>query len=129
MGIFIYQSKERGIRLGIYFSWGEYREAYHNTPVFYRGSFAAEPGVDTFVDTNGLTKGIVYINGFLLGRYWNIGPQRTLYVPGELLRENNTIEIMELYSSGKEIQVSCIDHSLLCESVSQDETLLGFELK
>ena len=109
--------------------WGNYRDEYMNTPVFYHGSFTAKPGVDTFIDTNGLTKGVIYINGFNLGRYWNIGSQRTLYVPGELLKENNTIEILELYSKEKELSVCCIDHSLLCESVSEDETLLGFELK
>lgn len=109
--------------------WGNYCDEYINTPVFYRGSFRATPGVDTFIDTNGLTKGVIYINGFNLGRYWNIGPQRTLYVPGELLKENNIIEILELYSQEKELTVSCIDHSLLCEPVSEDKTLLGFELK
>ena len=110
-------------------AWGNYHDEYLNTPVFYRGSFQATHGVDTFIDTKGLTKGVIYINGFNLGRYWNIGPQRTLYVPGELLKEHNTIVILELYSQEKELTVSCIDHSLLCEPVSEDKTLLGFELK
>lgn len=60
------------------------------------------PGVDAFLryaDTN-LTKGQVWINGFPLGRYWSIGPQETLYIPGELLKEENEITIWELYSDG-----------------------------
>ena len=44
-------------------------------------------------------KGVVWINGFNLGRYWSIGSQQTLYVPGELLKEENNIEVFELYSN------------------------------
>ena len=43
-------------------------------------------------------KGIIWINGFNLGRYWKIGPQGTLYVPGELLKEHNTLTIPQLHS-------------------------------
>lgn len=109
--------------------WGKYCDEYKNTPVFYRGSFSAKPGVDTFIDTKGLVKGVIFINGFNLGRYWNVGPQRTLYVPGEILKENNTIEILELHSTKQSLTVSCLDHSLLTEPIAADETLLGFELK
>ena len=109
--------------------WGEYKEEYKNTPVFYKGTFSAKPGVDTFIDTKGLTRGVIYINGFNIGRFWNVGPQRTLYIPGELLKEYNTIEILELHSKSKSLTVSCIDHNLLTEPVGTDETLIGFELK
>ena len=109
--------------------WGKYCDEYKNTPVFYRGSFSAKPGVDTFIDTKGLVKGVIFINGFNLGRYWNVGPQRTLYVPGEILKENNTIEILELHSTKQTLTISCLDHSLLTEPIAADETLLGFELK
>ena len=34
----------------------------------------------------GFTKGCVFVNGFNLGRYWNVGPQKTLYVPAEVLK-------------------------------------------
>ena len=44
-----------------------------------------------------MTKGFVQINGFNVGRYWAIGPQDTLYIPGALLHEQNTIEVFELY--------------------------------
>lgn len=48
---------------------------------------------DTFLDMSGLTKGIVFINGFNLGRYWNVGPQQTLYCPGPFLRNGmNTVK-------------------------------------
>lgn len=77
-------------------------EAGTQEPRFFRGTFRAEPGVDTFVNfrVKGLRKGCIWINGFNLGRYWAIGPQDTLYVPGELLKEENTIDVFDLYSDG-----------------------------
>jgi beta-galactosidase len=57
-----------------------------NGPGFYAGTFqVAAPG-DTFLDTRGWTKGTVWVNGHHLGRFWDIGPQQTLYVPGPWLR-------------------------------------------
>ena len=43
-------------------------------------------------------KGVVWINGFNLGRYWNIGPYKTLYVPAPVLKEGrNQIVVLELH--------------------------------
>jgi beta-galactosidase len=45
----------------------------------------------------GLGKGIAWLNGFCLGRYWSRGPQRTLYVPGPVTRnEGNELVLLEL---------------------------------
>ena len=67
-------------------------------PCFYRGSFnAAASGTaaaDTFLDTAGWNKGFVWLNGRPLGRMWNIGPQRTLYVPGVWLKPRNNEAIV-----------------------------------
>jgi len=54
-------------------------------PAFYRGRFRVEGVGDTFLDVRKLNKGAVWINGHAIGRYWNIGPQDTLYVPGPWL--------------------------------------------
>lgn len=43
--------------------------------------------VDTFLRTDNFRKGFVVVNGFNIGRYWEIGPQKTLYVPKSLLKE------------------------------------------
>lgn len=48
---------------------------------------------DTFLDMSGWHKGIVFVNGFNIGRYFRVGPQQTLYVPGPLLRVGlNTVQ-------------------------------------
>ena len=56
-------------------------------PCFYRGTFTVDHPADTFLDTSNLTKGQLWINGHALGRFWNIGPQKTLYVPGPWLKQ------------------------------------------
>ncbi|WP_349305484.1 beta-galactosidase family protein [Bacillus sp. FJAT-50079] len=69
-------------------------------PIFYRGFFSVNEIGDTFVELPGWTKGVVFVNGFNLGRYWEIGPQETLYVPGPLLKQGkNEIVIFELHDS------------------------------
>ncbi|WP_285250030.1 beta-galactosidase family protein [Pseudarthrobacter sp. fls2-241-R2A-168] len=64
------------------------------------GSFTAEEPGDRYLRLDGWTKGNAFINGFNLGRYWSRGPQRTLYVPGPLIREGaNELAILELQGS------------------------------
>ncbi len=58
-----------------------------NQPAFYKGTFTVDKACDTFFKVPCGVKGNVWINGFNLGRYWNVGPQKTLYVPAPLLRE------------------------------------------
>jgi len=53
---------------------------------FYRGYFQVDDAKDTFLKLDNFTKGFVTINGINLGRYWEIGPQRTLYVPAGVLK-------------------------------------------
>lgn len=56
-------------------------------PAFFRGSFELSPAGGTFFDVSGLGKGVLFVNGNCAGRFWNVGPQRHLYVPGTWLRE------------------------------------------
>jgi beta-galactosidase len=73
-------------------------------PVFYKGELVIEDIMDTFVRLDGWTKGFVWINGFHLGRYWEKGPQRTLYLPGPLLREGtNELIVLELHGTEKPV--------------------------
>lgn len=68
-----------------------------DSPIFYQGHFNLKTVGDTFLDTKGWTKGVVWVNGYNLGRYWMIGPQQQLYVPGCWLHKGqNEIIIFEL---------------------------------
>ncbi|MET3938889.1 beta-galactosidase [Paenibacillus sp. PvP094] len=69
-------------------------------PAFYRGNFQVNEAQDTFLRLDHWTKGVVYVNGFNLGRYWDKGPQKTLYVPAPLLRQGvNEIIVFELHKT------------------------------
>ncbi|MFD8492702.1 beta-galactosidase family protein [Amycolatopsis sp. NPDC059657] len=66
-------------------------------PAVVRGEFELDEPADLFLDTAGWGKGMVWINGFALGRYWRRGPQRTLYVPRPVVRAGvNEIAVLEL---------------------------------
>jgi beta-galactosidase len=96
-----------------------------NLPYFFRGTFKAKAGVDTFIDTTKLNKGVIFINGFNLGRFWNIGPQYTLYVPGEILKDDNVIEVFEIYSNGKMPEVKGVTEHIF---INKEEKTHEFEL-
>jgi len=70
-------------------------------PVFFRGSFSLKSVGDTFLDMRKWAKGHVWVNGHHLGRFWNIGPQQSLYLPaGWLKKGRNTIVILDLENDG-----------------------------
>ena len=60
-------------------------DATGEAPAFYIGSFEVDTACDTFLDMRNFRKGVAFINGFNLGRYWEIGPARTMFVPAPLL--------------------------------------------
>lgn len=65
-------------------------------PAFYQFDFEVEEPDDTFLDLEGFGKGCAFINGFNLGRFWEIGPQKRLYLPAPLLKKgHNTIIVFE----------------------------------
>lgn len=69
-------------------------------PVFLKGNlYIDKTPNDTFLRLDGFKKGFVVINGFNLGRYYEIGPQKTLYVPAPVLKEGNN-EIIVFDSHG-----------------------------
>ncbi|MBR5445761.1 MAG: beta-galactosidase [Clostridia bacterium] len=96
-------------------------------PKLYSGTFSSIPGVDTFLSFYGrnMTKGQVWINGFAVGRYWAIGPQDTLYIPGDLLREENRIEILELYAKDTPPQAQFCDTHQLDRLTENTEVVLA----
>lgn len=82
-------------------------------PALYKGTFSLQKTGDTFLDMSQWGKGIVFVNGHNLGRYWSLGPQQTLYLPGCWLKTgNNEIVIFEQLGKGK-ASVSAINHPIL----------------
>ncbi len=70
-------------------------------PAFFQGTFTLRGVGDTWLDLRGWGKGVVWVNGHNLGRFWRIGPQRTLYVPGPWLRHGrNAVIILDLEPQG-----------------------------
>jgi beta-galactosidase len=66
-------------------------------PTAWRASFAADRPANHFLDTSGWGKGVAWVNGFCLGRYWRRGPQETLFVPEPVVRAGaNELVVLEL---------------------------------
>ncbi|PWI19017.1 glycosyl hydrolase [Streptomyces sp. Act143] len=97
---FLHGVRARGLRLdaledvtGVPFGRFDGQRA----PGLYRGTCTVRGAGDAVVELPGWTRGFVWINGFNLGRYWSAGPQRSLYVPGPVLREGvNDVWVLEL---------------------------------
>jgi beta-galactosidase len=71
-------------------------------PVFARAVFELEEPGTLFLDTTGWGKGVAWLNGFNLGRYWTRGPQETLHVPAPVVRAGrNELVILELESAAE----------------------------
>lgn len=68
---------------------------------FRRGHFTLDTPGDVFLDMRGWGKGAVWVNGRSIGKYWCIGPQQTLYVPGPWLKKGrNEIIVFDLDNTG-----------------------------
>jgi len=84
-----------------------------NGPVLQKGSFTIATVADTYLDMTDWGKGVVWINGHNLGKYWAIGPQQTLYVPQEWLKKGkNDIAVLELIKPEQNI-LKAIDQPIL----------------
>ncbi len=83
---------------------------YHKDhPVIYSGTFNLSKAGDTYLDMRKWGKGIVFVNGQNLGRYWHIGPQQTLFLPGCWLKKRgNKILIFEQENEVEQKELSSI---------------------
>ena len=97
------------------------------TPAFYKGYFEVDQIGDTFLRFDGWKKGVAWINGFNLGRYWEVGPQRALYIPGPLLRKGrNEIVLFELHGYSDEPVIMLVDQPDLGITALVDDKVLNF---
>lgn len=76
------------------------RDCTEGLPAFYRFELEVDEACDTFLELDGWGKGCVFLNGFNLGRYWEIGPQKRLYIPAPLLKPGKN-EIVVFETEGK----------------------------
>ncbi|MBN1940014.1 MAG: beta-galactosidase, partial [Candidatus Aminicenantes bacterium] len=68
--------------------------------VFFKGTFDLAKTGDTYLDMTGWKKGLVWVNGHNLGRYWEIGPQKRLFCPAPfLVKGRNTIVVFDLHQT------------------------------
>lgn len=68
-----------------------------DAPALKKGHLTLDKVADTYLDFSNWGKGVVWINGHNLGRYWEIGPQQTVYVPAEWLKPGkNEVVVFEL---------------------------------
>lgn len=75
----------------------------NDQPVIRKGTFSLTTLADTYLDMRNWGKGVVWINGHNLGRYWEIGPQQTIYVPAEWLKKGqNEVVVLELLKTDQD---------------------------
>lgn len=68
--------------------------------LFFKGSFTLNKVADTYLDMSNYRKGVVWVNGHNLGRYWDIGPQKRLYCPACWLKPGaNEILAFDLHQT------------------------------
>ena len=90
--------------------------------VIARTTLDVDEPADAFLALPGWTKGFVWVNDVLLGRYWERGPQHTLYVPAPLLRAgSNTVTVLELHEVGSDLELK--DEAVLGEPEEYVEEL------
>ncbi|RDY28612.1 hypothetical protein CG710_019540 [Lachnotalea glycerini] len=99
------EEQHKGIRKGVAFNgmlhsnWTHYplpltnleqlnfdKEYIENTPAFYEFEFTADEAGDTFLELEGWGKGCVFVNEHNIGRFWEKGPQRRLYIPAPFIK-------------------------------------------
>ncbi len=93
---------------------GNVSTAKNGLPAIYSALFNLSKVGDTFLDMRKWGKGIVFINGYNLGRYWKIGPQQTLYLPGCWLRKGmNKIVIFEQQNDNVPTAINTVKQPIL----------------
>ena len=105
---YLHDVRARGLRLEALDDFGKVRAVpsrelpEDGAPGLYRGTVTVRGAGDACLELPGWTRGFAWINGFGLGRYWSAGPQRSLHVPGPVLREGgNEVWVLELEGTAR----------------------------
>ena len=92
----------------------EYSGSVSENSRFVRGYFEVDECCDTFIYLENFTKGFVVVNGFNLGRFWEKGPQKSLYLPASILKQGkNEIVVFESDGLKSEAVVELKDYPTL----------------
>lgn len=79
-------------------AWLTFHPGQTSMPAFHKGKFILKDTGDTFLDMRSWGKGLVWVNGHCLGRFWNIGPTQTMYCPGPWLKSGSNEVIVLDYT-------------------------------
>jgi beta-galactosidase len=85
----------------------------HLRPGFHRFEVELDKAGDTFLDMRPWGKGMVWVNGHNLGRFWNIGPQQTMFVPGPWLKSGRNEFIVLDYLGDTDAPLAGLDQPIL----------------
>ncbi|WER14752.1 glycoside hydrolase family 35 protein [Elizabethkingia miricola] len=89
-----------------------------DVPVLYQGEFELTEAGDTFIDMQNWGKGVIFVNGRNIGRFWKVGPQQTLYIPGVWLKKGkNEIIIFDQLNQKVQSTVSTVKTPILDQLV------------
>jgi beta-galactosidase len=136
----VLRTEQAGITHGVSFAgkpvtgWQNYSLPFHDPasahftqkaagsgPALYRGTFSIGKPTDTFLDMRAYGKGQVWVNGHALGRYWRIGPQGGLYLPGAWLHPGrNEVVLLDL-DGGPVPPLTGVNHALIDEPIRAEK--------
>ncbi|WP_181306033.1 beta-galactosidase [Rufibacter sp. XAAS-G3-1] len=100
-----------------------FRKGMPQGPAWYRGTFKLDQTGDTFLDVSKWGKGMVWVNGQNLGRFWKIGPQQTLFVPGVWLKKGKNEVIVLDVDKPEALTMAGLKEPIL-DALRPDESLL-----
>lgn len=82
-------------------------------PTIYSATFDLKKTGDTYLDLSSWGKGLVWVNGHCIGRFWNVGPQQTLYMPGCWLKKGkNEIIVLDI-TGAKDTKISGLSSPII----------------
>lgn len=82
--------------------------AKENQPAFYKYTLDVEEVMDTVINIEGFTRGVVFFNGINLGRHWNIeNSENKLFVPAPFIKKGeNEIVVFDVLHTNNEKKIT-----------------------
>jgi beta-galactosidase len=91
----------------------KWKKGITSAPSFWHSQFTVNNTGDVFLDVSKWGKGVVWVNNHCLGRFWNIGPTQTMYLPGAWLKKGvNDVVVLDVLGP-KETKLSGLKQPIL----------------